>query len=241
MQIYMGRGTGSAHQTVEAGKIEWSGWNSGFPTLFVYYTTNNYTNDDDWEGGYNSLVDGWCQDSETVFPQTSITGGMSVTDGTQKYLGVAIERLDDGNWWVYVRDHYIGYYPKCQSCETDTCDDETPFLFSTTGMRNRSATGAWYGEVFDNNAPAATSTDMGSGAKAASDYRKAAYIRNMQMATTTSFPTFDYVQNVSGTLGTGVTDSSCYSLMGPGFDSGSTVWPNWFFLGGGGDEETGCN
>src|SRR5262249_6892450 len=38
------------------------------PHLFVYYTTNGYTQDSDNLGGYNQDVDGWVQYSSVIYP-----------------------------------------------------------------------------------------------------------------------------------------------------------------------------
>ena len=79
-------------------------------------------------------------------------------------------QLHQGNWWLYVIDTWIGYYPAS--------------LFSA-GEANAAATLAqgsdvifYYGEIY-NSENAMTTTDMGSGEFAAAGSGKSAYIHNM--------------------------------------------------------------
>src|SRR5882762_855646 len=68
-------------QTVEAGWQEYQDLTGDWvPHLFVYYTTNGYSEDGDNEGGYNRDVDGWVQYSDAIYPgaifsPTSVRGG----------------------------------------------------------------------------------------------------------------------------------------------------------------------
>ena len=87
--------------------------------------------------------------------------------------------------------------------------------------------------MFDYSAPAPTSTDMGSGNFAVDWWQHAAYFRNL---------TYFWAPNThwwwnSGTLI--VTDSNCYSGLGP-YYSLQDAWQNWFFYGGPGEEGPQC-
>lgn len=224
--------------------------NSGAPTFFTYFTTNNYappTGDPDWILGYNAYQEGFCQWSSTVFPGTTFAS-TSVFNGTQVDLQPSIQYLSEADspngvagWWIAAFSIWVGYYPKCRSCSQLTCDASVPYLFAETGMREKASDVAWYGEVFDSIAPQATVTDMGSGKHATMGYRNAAYIRNVQLMTPVTAPPFyDYQQNVPGNLSQDVTDNCCY-MKTPVTSTASGTWSNFMFLGGSGASEPMCN
>lgn len=222
---------GSPMQAIEAGKIETAGFSpSRRPVFFTYYRTNGGASGD-WVGGYNRLVDGWIQVSSTVAPGMSLVNWSSVTNGSQFSLDVEV-RLWEGNWWVRAAGEWAGYYPQCVGGGAPPCGRGT--LFSAAGIRDKANRLDWYGEVFDSSAPAATSTDMGSGAYANTHFGRAAYFRNLMYvwAPATAW-WFD-----SGSIS--VTDAACYSADGP-FYSSDPNYRNWFYYGGPGDEGAGCN
>ena len=222
---------GSPMQAIEAGKIEASGFApSKRPTFFTYFRTNGSASGD-WIAGYNALVDGWIQVSSTVAPGMSLVPWESSTDGPQYSLDVEV-RLWQGNWWVRAAGEWAGYYPNCKGGDSPPCAQGT--LFSAAGIRDKASRLDWYGEVFDESAPAATSTDMGSGAFANQRWRKAAYFRNLLY---TWSPTQAWWWG-SGSIST--TDSMCYSGDGPYYSSDPN-WRNWYYYGGPGKEATGCN
>src|SRR5438552_1166640 len=80
-QIALIRGSGNGMQAVEAGHQEYRDlYGDWVPHLFIFYTTNNYTDQGDNKGGYNQDVDGWVQYSGSVYPgaissPTSTPGG----------------------------------------------------------------------------------------------------------------------------------------------------------------------
>jgi hypothetical protein len=221
---------GTPMQAIEAGKIELQSLNGNRgPYFFTYYRTNGAASGD-WTGGYNTLVDGWIQYSSTVAPGMSISAWNSATGGNQYSLDVEV-RIHQGNWWVKVAGQWAGYYPFCRGGDAPPCDTGT--LFSASGIRDQVSRMDWYGEVFDSSAPAATSTDMGSGAYATGGWRQAAYFRNLTFFwAPTTYWWWD-----SGSVST--TDSTCYSANGP-FYSADAAWRNWFFYGGAGKEGSGC-
>lgn len=222
---------GTPMQAIEAGKIETAGFSpSRRPVFFTYYRTSGGASGD-WVGGYNRLVDGWIQVSSSVAPGMSLVPWSSVTNGSQFSLDVEV-RLWEGNWWVRAAGEWAGYYPQCVGGGAPPCGRGT--LFSAAGIRDKANRLDWYGEVFDSRAPAATSTDMGSGAYANTQFGRAAYFRNlMYVWAPASSWWFD-----SGSIS--VTDAACYSANGP-FYSSDPNWRNWYYYGGPGDEGAGCD
>jgi len=221
---------GSPMQAIEAGKIELQSLNGNRePHLFVYYRTSGSASGD-WVGGYNKLVDGWVQYSSSVAPGLSLVPWESRENGAQYSLPIEV-RLHEGNWWVRAAGEWAGYYPYCKGGDATPCNTAT--LFSASGLRDKASRLDWYGEVYDSSAPAATSTDMGSGDFAADWWQHAAYMRNILYfwAPATAW-WFD-----SGSLL--VTDSACYSGSGPHYSSDPS-WRNWFFYGGPGKEASSC-
>lgn len=222
---------GTPMQAIEAGKIE----NSNFapsrqPTLFTYYRTSGAASGD-WVGGYNALVDGWIQVGRSVAPGMSLVPWNSRVDGSQYSLDVEV-RLWEGNWWVRAAGEWAGYYPACIGGGSAPCPRGT--LFSASGIRDKAERVDWYGEVFDASAPAATSTDMGSGRFADQRWGRAAYFRNLLDMWS---PTQAWWWS-SGAIST--TDSACYSADGPYYSSDPN-WRNWFYYGGPGREAKGCS
>ncbi|MGO1070510.1 neprosin family prolyl endopeptidase [Lysobacter sp. CA199] len=221
---------GTPMQAVEAGKIEHSSFApSKQPVFFTYFRTNGSASGD-WVGGYNALVKGWVQVSATVAPGMSLVPWNSVAGGAQRDVDIEV-RLVSGNWWVKAAGQWAGYYPNCKGATAPPCASGT--LFSAAGIRDKADRLDWYGEVFDSSAPASTSTDMGSGAFASTQFGHAAYFRNLTYYwAPESFWWWD-----SGALS--VTDSKCYSGLGPSY-SADVNWRNWFYYGGPGKEGAGC-
>ncbi len=97
-------------QTVEAGWQEFQDLTGDWvPHLFVYYTTNGYSNDDDNQGGYNTDVDGWVQYDDTIFPGSTFTP-YSTRGGDQRKITIKYQ-LYQGNWWFACQGRWVGYYP----------------------------------------------------------------------------------------------------------------------------------
>jgi hypothetical protein len=222
---------GTPMQAIEAGKIEFPGINSSRPYFFVYYRTNDGATGD-WVGGYDTTVDGWIQYGSSVAPQMSLVPWESSSGSSQYSLDVEV-RLWEGNWWVWAAGEWAGYYPYCIGGQWyGPCPSGT--LFSSSGIRDEADRLDWYGEVFDSSAPAATSTDMGSGEYASAGWSRAAYFRNL---------TYYWQPNTYWWWNSGspsATDSNCYSVSGP-FYSNDAAWHNWYYFGGPGTEGNGCN
>jgi hypothetical protein len=230
------RGTGTGQQTVEAGKIQWSGWNGGDPTFFVFFTTAGYSGaSGDWIKGYNASQLGWCQTSTSWVPGMEFSSS-SVVDGNQVVIQVETENWG-GNWYVFVNGTEAGYYPLRQSNANCSSSNGT-YLFSNGGLRTKASRLSAYGEVFDGNAPAATTTDMGSGYSSASGQGRAAFFRTVR-AIPDDVGNYIAMHSVNATLSNFATDSSCYDMQTPQNLGGSTV--NRFYYGGEGDENTNCN
>ena len=222
---------GTPMQAIEAGKIEQSSFApSKRPIFFTYFRTNGSASGD-WVAGYNASVDGWIQVSSSVAPAMSLVPWESSTNGPQYSLDVEV-RLWQGNWWVRAAGEWAGYYPYCKGADSPPCDQGT--LFSAAGIRDKASRLDWYGEIFDESSPAATSTDMGSGAFANQRWGRAAYFRNLLY---TWSPTNAWWWG-SGSIST--TDAACYSADGPYYSSDPN-WRNWFYYGGPGKEAAGCN
>ena len=104
------RGTGSGRQTIESGHQEYRDlYGDWVPHLFVFYTTNNYSDQGDNKGGYNQDVDGWVQYSNVVYPE-ALSSPLSTFGGTQYIMNLKWQ-LWQGNWWMRCNNRWIGYYP----------------------------------------------------------------------------------------------------------------------------------
>jgi len=222
---------GTPMQAIEAGKIESQSLNGNKrPYFFTYYRTNG-TAAGDWVAGYNTLVDGWIQVSPNVAPGMSLTPWQSSENGNQYSLDVEV-RIHQGNWWVWAAGEWAGYYPACSGGDSPPCDKGN--LFSEKGIRSQADRLDWFGEIWDSSAPAATSTDLGSGAFADTWWQHAAYFRNV----TFFWQPATYWWWDSGSISP--TDTNCYTVNGPHF-SNDPAWRNWFFYGGPGKEAAGCH
>jgi hypothetical protein len=222
---------GTPMQAIEAGKIESNSLNGDdLPHLFTYYRTGAEASGD-WVGGYNTLVKGWIQVSASVAPGMSLVSWDSTVDGNQYSLDLEV-RLWNGNWWIRAAGEWVGYYPMCRGGGSSSpCSDAT--LFSEAGIRDKADRLDWYGEVFDASAPAATTTDMGSGRFASEGWARSAYFRNL----TFFWAPATYWWWDSGSPS--ATDSACYSVSGPLY-SRDEAWHNWFYFGGPGKNARAC-
>ncbi len=144
------------------------------PHLFIYYTTNAYTNDGDNQGGYNQDVDGWVQYSNVIYPGTGWSP-LSVQGGGQ--YGFQFQyQLYQNNWWVWVQGaqgYWMGYYPSW-------------LFFGGPGRSEFSTLGAvaewvgFWGEVYSALSNPNQTTDwMGSGRKAEAGFSHACYEKNL--------------------------------------------------------------
>jgi hypothetical protein len=193
-------------QTLEAGWINYPNQVSA-PHLFTYFTTDGYASNADNKGGWNQDVAGWVQVDSEIFPGTVFSPNS--VDGGAQYEMEIMYYLYSGNWWLWVLDRWIGYYPAR--------------LFSNGISGVTLATGSdnifYYGEIYQSEG-ALTTTDMGSGEFASAGSGHAAYIKNMNYIDTNTYLQ-DYNANYWDS------DSSRYSHdqhLLSGTDAGSYVY-----------------
>lgn len=211
LQIALARNSNNGLQTVEAGWQEYRDlYGDWVPHLFVFYTTNGYSQQGNNMGGYNRDVDGWVQYSDSIYP--GAISSPNSTPGGDQYVMFIKYQLYQGNWWFNCNGHWIGYYPAS--------------LFSDPGLRSQADSAAFYGEIVDSGAHSgATWTDMGSGYWAENEWPYAAYQRNLL-----------YQSDTNGNMSTYIADSSWasdtneYDLTS-NMNSG-TSWGSYFWLGG---------
>jgi hypothetical protein len=207
LQILVRRG----NQTIEAGWQEFRDlYGDWVPHLFVYYTTNGYSEEGDNEGGYNRDVDGWIQYSDVIYPG-AIFSPTSVRGGAQYMIQVKYQ-LYQGNWWFCCNGRWIGYYPAG--------------LFSTDGLRSQAEKFAAYGEVVDSSDHSGlTATDMGSGYWPEYGWTWSAYIHNLRYQSAGNGGMTNYN---AGT--TSASDPDQYDLETHMLSGGS--WGSYLWLGG---------
>jgi len=209
-QLWVVRGSGIALQTCEVGAQTYydmyGDWN---PHLFIFYTTNSYTQSGNNLGGYNRDVAGWVQRSTQVYPGMRLAE--SVQGGNQYDLTLKVI-LWQGNWWVRVGNEWMGYYPNG--------------LYSAAGLRDQAESVDWGGEIVDDNAnhPEPTSTWMGSGHFPYEGWQRSAYMRNLM-----------YQSDAAGTMlplqaYSSVTNPAAYQIVTD--FSGATNWGSNFYWGG---------
>jgi hypothetical protein len=203
-------------QTVEAGWQVYRDITGDWaPHLFVYYTTNGYAKDEDWQGGYNTDVDGWVQYDNTIFPGSTFAP-LSQIGGEQREITIKYQHYQD-NWWLQCQGRWVGYYPGRRLFMGNGSS------FTTLGD-HADRIGFW-GEVAKFGS-GSTHTDMGSGRFADEGFGRAAYIHNMRVQTRRdgAMAAFD------GSNGLFTTDPNLYDLD-PHINSGSN-WGSYFFVGG---------
>ncbi len=212
-QIALVRGATASRQTLEAG---WQTYNQLYgdwkPHLFIFYTTNGYTESGDNIGGYNRDVDGWIQVSDRIFPG-ALSSPVSNINGEQYDMFVKYQFFE-GNWWLRINNQWIGYYPAS--------------LFNHTGLRTRASQIYFYGETIDsNNHSGMTRTDMGSGRWPYEGWKKSAYMRNLKYQST---PEGNLENYNPGWIYEN--DRECYDIEGKFNNKGN--WDSYFWWGGSG-------
>jgi hypothetical protein len=211
-QLGLSRGSGNGFQTLEVGHQEYRDlYGDWVPHLFVFYTTNNYTDQDDNNGGYNQDVDGWVQYSGTIHPE-ALSSPLSQFGGTQYIMALKVQ-LYQGNWWVRVNGHWIGYYPAS--------------LYNTGGLRSEASAVGWWGEVVDSGDHAGTtSTDMGNGHWPYEGWQHCAYMNNLLYQSSTGGAMSKYQGSAWAS------NPSCYGVEQHFNNTGS--WGSYFWWGGSG-------
>ncbi|TVY85707.1 hypothetical protein LAWI1_G008190, partial [Lachnellula willkommii] len=201
----------SGSQTLEAGWINYPDQISS-PHLFTYFTTCNYQCSGDDQGGWNTDQAGWVQVDTTYYPGAVFVPN-SVDGGAQYEIQLEYQLYED-NWWLWVIDTWIGYYPAS--------------LFSA-GEADAAATLAagsdmifYYGEIY-NSEDALTTTDMGSGEFADAGSGRAAYIHNMVYLDAGA----GYVDYTAG-----FADSDAGRYTNVAYPSSGTSWGSYVYIGG---------
>ena len=211
-QLSLSRGVGSAKQTLEVGHQEYRDlYGDWVPHLFVFYTTNGYTEQGDNKGGYNQDVDGWVQYSNTIYPE-ALSSPLSQFGGAQYIMALKVQ-LWQSNWWVRVNGTWIGYYPAR--------------LYNASGLANEAESVKWFGEIVDSAGdPATTRTDMGNGHWPYEGWQHCAFMNNLRYQSSTG-------GGMSRYKGTGwATHPSCYDVE-THFDN-TDNWGSYFWWGGSG-------
>ena len=203
---------GTVDQTVEAG---WQKYPSGSPNphLFTYFTTCGYNADGDNVGGYNRDVAGWVQTDSTIYPGYEFMP--YATDGGEQYEIQIEYKFMNNNWWLFVLDRYIGYYPASLFSQGV---DASQTLAAGSNRIN------FYGEVY-NSEDAITTTAMGSGEYAEAGFGHAAFILNIVYTDTS-----DNDQGYDGSSQIVVSPQTNYDLN-TFFNSG-TNYGSYMYLGG---------
>jgi len=210
-QIALIRGSGNGRQTLEAGHQEYRDlYGDWVPHLFVFYTTNNYTQQGNQKGGYNRDVDGWVQYSNAVYPG-AISSPTSTPGGGQYNMFIKYQ-LWQGNWWLKCNQNWIGYYPAS--------------LFSTSGLRSQADQVQFFGEIVDaSDHSGATRTDMGSGYWAENEWPWAGFMRNLRIQSNTNGSMTDYNAGSCYATDTNEYDIACHMRSG-------SSWGSYFWFGG---------
>ncbi|KAM4062991.1 neprosin domain-containing protein [Hirsutella rhossiliensis] len=212
--VIRGNGTGPVMQTVEAGWINYPNQVQP-PHLFTYFTTNGYSGDGDGLGGWNREHAGWVQIDGLIYPGVPFAP-VAIDGGAQYEVEIGFF-LFEGNWWLWVLDRWIGYYPGSLFARNVAAPDT---LAAGSDRIN------FYGEIF-NSGPQMTTTDMGSGEFPERGFGHAAYLHNIiYLDADNGRVSYDF----DGSAQIIVSDSDRYRIQ-PSFKSGGS-WGSYFYVGG---------
>jgi hypothetical protein len=223
MQLGLSNVKDSVLQSLEAGWTCDQSLNGDWaPHLFTFYTTNDYLQEGDFIGGYNTDVDGWVQVSSSIFPGAAF-GGVSTAGGPQ--IGLAIYFLVyENNWWLWVQNNpngdgeWIGYYPSWLFF-----GQPGDSLFTTLGAE--AAQVGFWGEVGTASSdPDQDTTQMGSGARAEAGWRQACFQKNLSVQLSPD-------TGLLPQLGVAHADDSARYDIALVSNSGGS-WGTYFFAGG---------
>ena len=186
-QWYVG-GSGANTQTAEVGwQVMPSFYHTEKPTLFIYWTADQYTN----TGCYNLTCPAFVQVSNAVTLGSSLAP-VSLPGGATYNVALGFQ-LFNGNWWLKVQGTWVGYYPAS--------------LYNGGQMANFATLIEFGGEVYGTPYYPA----MGSGQPASAGFGQAAaqhnitYISQSNTATTATLK-YDTSSNFLGNV---------YSSSGP--------------------------
>jgi hypothetical protein len=197
--------------------------------VFTYFRTSG-TGTGNLVGGYNEQVQGFKRAIGAPWAPGAAISGESTIGGSQ-YDFHFITVLQNNEWWVYAAGVWLGYYPTNGSTSV-MASEKIPF----DQIHNGACEGQWFGEVADPTPNTWTNANMGSGLFVAGGFGQAAYIREPFLQLTTSSSDW-----LSSSIPTGAGhDTDCYDLSAINSNGGSG-WARWFYLGGPGGDNTGCN
>lgn len=207
-------------QTLEAGWIKYPAkFGDWQPRLFTFFTTVGYETYGDYIQSWNTDYKGWVQYDSQILPGSTFTT-TSTENGPQYDLWMSYQ-LYNGNWWLWIKDRWIGYYPASMFSAGHTASNTLADHADQTNM---------FGEIFDSSSvPTITATDMGSGEFPETHWQHSAYIYLIgyqPQPSATSTASVDY----DGTAGIFVSDPARYRVE-PHFNSG-TNWQSYMWLGG---------
>ena len=215
MQIALTNGDTGRIQSLEGGwqqrKDSYGDWH---PHLFLYYTTNGYTDDDDDVGGYNQDVDGWVQYDGSIYPG-ALSSPNSTRGGDQYVMQIKFQLWRD-NWWFMCNGRWLGYYPARLFMGNQS-------VFATLGDHADHI--HFFGEIYDSDeTPGKTRSDMGSGYWPEYGWQWAAYQRNLLVQTTRAGDLADY-DGPGWASDTDMYDIETHMRSG-------TNWGSYFWMGG---------
>lgn len=168
-QLWVTRGSGTGLQTAEAGwQVYAPLYGDNRSHLFVYGTSDGYSGNSAQSGCYNLTCGRFVQTNNSVAIAGAF-GAYSTTNGAQQSITLAYIRDSGGahNWWFYVNDTPIGYYPNG--------------LYNTNGLADMNANLDFGGEIVNTMANGTnTATDMGSGAFPSAGFGQAAFIKRIR-------------------------------------------------------------
>ncbi|MFS7906124.1 putative neprosin [Helianthus anomalus] len=162
-QLWVTAGPDSDVNTIEAGWQVYQGkYKDATTRLFIFWTSDGYKQ----YKCYNLDCPGFIQTNNEI----AIGGSLSPTsqvDGSQYEMTILIwKESKEGLWWMQVDGNVIGYWPAS--------------LFSY--LSESSSRVDWGGEVINRRLGGHhTTTQMGSGHFPQEGYRKASYIRNIEI------------------------------------------------------------
>ena len=199
-------------EAIEFG-VQEAPWRTSFhtPRIFIFWRHNF-----DEGGCYNNNCPGFVKTDPGFAFSASLSAFHSVTNGSQFSIALRTHHeLDNSKWWLACDNEVFGYYP--DSLFDDLEDGSTYIEYG--------------GEVYSNIASGWTTTNMGSGAFPSAGFGEAMYIRKIRHRGVSTWNDAEH-ESVSAT------DSDCYDIET--FSSGDPEWATNIFMGGEGEEASGC-
>ncbi|GLJ25977.1 hypothetical protein SUGI_0498180 [Cryptomeria japonica] len=211
------RADGSIMETMQAGwQVCPQCYGSSSPVFFIYYTWDGYAS-----GCLNQMCKAFIQEGQ-FYPGMPFTKN-SIYNGQQMEATISIKRETRGNnivWALYLQDSLVGHWPTTTFKDLKLHANHVDFGGSVLVANN------------NNNNGTISKTDMGSGHFAKGGFKKAAYIRNIQLFTTNGTLISERNRTYFAT------SPNCYSIEG--FGSDNKYWGDHIFYGGPGGDVPQC-